>query len=439
MDKDKTRIVIMGAAGRDFHNFNTLYRGNEQVEVVAFTATQIPNIDDRRYPAELAGGLYPEGVPIVPESDLESLVADYQIDEVVFSYSDVSYEYVMGRAARVIAAGAAFRLLGTRDTMLTSSRPVVAVGAVRTGCGKSQTTRRVAQILKDFGRQVVVVRHPMPYGKLTRQRVQRFASLEDLVRHNCTIEEMEEYEPHLNEGTVVFAGVDYQAILEQAEKEAEVILWDGGNNDTPFFKPDIMITVVDPHRPGHELTYYPGEVNLRMADVVVINKVDTAPPEGLSRVRANVREVNPEAAIVEAASPIAVEDPAVIAGRRVMVVEDGPTLTHGGMKYGAGVLAAERFGAKELVDPRPFARGSIAETFRTYPEIGALLPAMGYGEAQMRDLETTINGSDADAVIIATPIDLRREINIDKPSTRVTYRLEEKGSPTLEDVLKSFA
>ncbi len=435
----KTRIVIMGAAGRDFHNFNTLYRDNVQVKVVAFTAAQIPNIEGRSYPAELAGKLYPDGIPIMPESELESIIADSQVDEVVFSYSDVLYEYVMGRAARAVAAGAAFRLPGVRETMLASSRPVVAVVAVRTGCGKSQTTRRVAQILRDFGKKVVVVRHPMPYGDLARQRVQRFAALEDLARHDCTIEEMEEYEPHLNEGTVVYAGVDYQAILEQAEQEAEVILWDGGNNDTPFFKPDIMITVVDPHRPGHELAYYPGEINLRLADVVVINKMDTAPPEGIERVRANVREVNPGVAIVEAASPIVVEDPSVIVGCRVLVVEDGPTLTHGGMKYGAGVIAAEKYGAKEMIDPRPFARGSIAETFRAYPETGPLLPAMGYGEAQVRDLEATINSSDAEAVIIATPIDLRRVISIEKPSTRVTYRLEELGSPTLEDVLKSFA
>ena len=439
MNNNKTRIVIMGAAGRDFHNFNTLYRDNEQVEVVAFTAAQIPNIEDRSYPPELAGELYPEGIPIVPESELERLVADRRIDEVVFSYSDVSYEYVMGRAARAVAAGAAFRLPGAHETMLASSKPVVAVVAVRTGCGKSQTTRRVAQILKGFGKKVAVIRHPMPYGDLVRQRVQRFAALEDLARHDCTIEEMEEYEPHINEGTIVYAGVDYQAILEQAEQEADVILWDGGNNDTSFYKPDVMITVVDPHRPGHELTYYPGEVNLRMADVVVINKMDTAPPEGIERVRVNVKKANPAAAVVEAASPVDVEDPAVIAGRRVLVVEDGPTVTHGGMKFGAGVLAAEKLGAKELVDPRPFAKGSIAETFQTYPETGRLLPAMGYGEAQVKDLEATINGSDAEAVVIATPIDLRRLINIAKPSTRVTYRLEEVGAPTLEDVLKSFA
>ncbi|MFC1543570.1 cyclic 2,3-diphosphoglycerate synthase [Candidatus Neomarinimicrobiota bacterium] len=439
MSNDQTRIVIMGAAGRDFHNFNTLYRDNSQIKVVAFTATQIPNIEDRRYPPELAGGLYPDGVPIVPESELESLLASQRVDEVVFSYSDVSYQYLMGRAARVLSAGAAFRLPGTRETMLASSRPVIAVVAVRTGCGKSQTTRRVAQILKNAGKQVAVIRHPMPYGNLVKQRVQRFAAFEDLARHDCTIEEMEEYEPHINEGTIVYAGVDYQAILEQAEQEAEVILWDGGNNDTSFYLPDLMITIVDPHRPGDELTYYPGEVNLRLADVVVINKMNTAPPEGIEVVRANVKKVNPEATVVEAASPVAVEDPSVVSGHRILVVEDGPTLTHGGMKYGAGILAAREFGASELVDPRPYARGSIKETFRTYPDIGVLLPAMGYGEAQMKDLEATIDRSDAEAVIIATPIDLRRVINITKPSTRVTYRLEELGTPSLADVLKPFS
>jgi len=439
MKKDKTRIIIMGAAGRDFHNFNTLYRDNERAEVVAFTATQIPNIDERKYPAELAGSLYPDGIPILSEDELESLIIDHQIDEVVFSYSDVPYDYVMGRAAQVIAAGAAFRLLGTKDTMLNATKPVVAVGAVRTGCGKSQTTRRVARILKDFGKKVVVIRHPMPYGNLAKQRVQRFAILDDLARHDCTIEEMEEYEPHINAGTIVYAGVDYRAILEEAEQEADVILWDGGNNDTPFYKPDLMITVVDPHRPGHELAYYPGEVNLRLADVVVINKMDTAPPEGVNQVRANVKKVNPEAVIIEAASPLTVEDPAIITGRRVLVVEDGPTLTHGGMKYGAGVVAAKQLDARELVDPRPFAVGTIAETYQTYPEIGTLLPAIGYGEDQVNDLEATINGSDAEAVVIATPIDLRRVINISKPSTRVTYRLQELGAPTLADALRSFA
>ncbi|MEE9464020.1 MAG: cyclic 2,3-diphosphoglycerate synthase [Candidatus Neomarinimicrobiota bacterium] len=435
MSNSKTRIVIMGAAGRDFHNFNVLYRDNGRVEVVAFTATQIPNIDDRKYPAQLAGPAYPDGIPILPEDDLEELIQSEGIEEVVFSYSDVPYEYVMARSALVNAAGAQFNLVGTRNTMITSSKPVVAVCAVRTGCGKSQTTRKVAQILKERGKQVVAIRHPMPYGDLVRQRVQRFATIEDLAKHDCTIEEMEEYEPHINEGTIIYAGVDYQAILDEAEKEADVILWDGGNNDTSFYKPDLMITVVDPHRPGHELAYYPGEVNLRLADVVVINKVDTADADGIATVRENTRLLNPGCRIIEAASPIAVEDAAVIAGRRVLVVEDGPTVTHGEMKYGAGVVAAEKYGATELVDPRPFAVGSILETFEKYPDIGTLLPAMGYGEAQMRDLEATIEASDAEAVIIGTPIDLRRIVKLNKPTTRVTYRLQEIGHPTLEDVL----
>ncbi len=427
----------MGAAGRDFHNFNLLYRDDPEIEVVAFTATQIPNIDHRRYPVEIAGDNYPDGIQIVPESELESLITSREVDEVVFAYSDVSYEYVMRQAARVIAAGADFRLLSAGATMLDSSSTVIAVCAVRTGCGKSQTTRRVAQILKDTGRKVVVIRHPMPYGYLARQRVQRFTDFEDMDRHNCTIEEKEEYEPHLKEGTVVYAGIDYRAVLEQAEQEADIILWDGGNNDTPFFRPDLLITVLDPHRPGDELAYYPGEVNLRLADVAVINKVDTAPEESVDQVRANIKRINPGALIVEAASPIAAEDPSVITGRRVLVVEDGPTLTHGGMKYGAGILAAEKYGARELVDPRAFAVGGIAETFKKYPETGTLLPAMGYGEAQVKDLEATINNSDAEAVIIATPVDLRRTLDIAKPSTRVTYWLKELGEPSLTGALKS--
>jgi predicted GTPase len=439
MAKEKIRTIIMGAAGRDFHNFNTLYRGNHHYEVVAFTATQIPNIDDRNYPAELAGPLYPQGIPILPEHDLVQLIEDHDVDEVVFSYSDVPYQYVMGRGAQVNAAGADFRLLGIKASMLVASKPVIAIGAVRTGCGKSQTSRRVARILKGFGKKVVAVRHPMPYGNLAEQRVQRLGSLEDLVSHECTIEEMEEYEPHINEGTIIYAGVDYQAILTEAETEADVILWDGGNNDTPFYKPDLMITIVDPHRPGHELRYYPGEVNLRIADVIVINKIDTAPPDGISQVRANAKSINPGATIIEAESPISVEDPNLISDKRVLVVEDGPTLTHGDMKYGAGIVAAEKYGAKELVDPRPFAVKSITDTFRAYPEIGALLPAMGYGEDQMQDLKTTINNSDAESVIIGTPVDLRRIIDIDKPSTRVTYRLQEIGKPTLTDALAKFA
>jgi predicted GTPase len=439
MTKTNNRIVIMGAAGRDFHNFNTLYRDNDQAEVVAFTATQIPNIDDRKYPAELAGSLYPNGIPILPEDQIQQIITDSDIHEVVFSYSDVSYDYVMGKAALVNTAGADFRLVSADETMLASRKPVIAVVAVRTGCGKSQTTRRIARILKDQGKQVVAIRHPMPYGNLVKQKVQRFAALEDLTRHDCTIEEMEEYEPHINEGTIIYAGVDYQAILSQAEEEADVILWDGGNNDTSFYKPDLLITVVDPHRPGHELTYYPGEINLRMADIVVINKVDTAPPDGISQVRANIQSHNPNAKIVDAASPISVEDSSIITGRRVLVVEDGPTLTHGEMKYGAGVVAAEKYNAGELVDPRPFAIGSIKATYEKYPEIGILLPAMGYGEDQMKDLEVTINTSDADSVIIATPIDLRRVIQIEKPSTRVTYSLQEIEAPTLSDLLVDFA
>ena len=429
----------MGAAGRDFHNFNTIYRDNDQYEVVAFTATQIPNIDGRKYPAELAGSLYPDGIPIHTEDDLEEIIKEQSIDEVVFSYSDVPYKYVMAKSALVIAAGAKFSLLGTRDTMIKSSKPVVAVCAIRTGCGKSQTTRKVAEILKGMGKKVVAIRHPMPYGNLVAQKVQRFASIEDLAKHECTIEEMEEYEPHINTGTIIYSGVDYQAILDEAEKEADIILWDGGNNDTPFYAPDLFITVVDPHRPGHELEYYPGEVNLRMADVVVINKMESAPPEGINEVRENISLVNPDAVVVDAASPISVEDESVISGKRVLVVEDGPTLTHGEMKYGAGVVAAEKFGAAQLVDPRPFTVGTLTATFEKYPEIGILLPAMGYGEEQVKDLETTINNSDAEGVIIATPIDLRRVLKINKPSTRVSYTLQEIGRPTLEDALKSFA
>ncbi len=431
----KKRILIMGAAGRDFHNFNTLYRGNDQVEVVAFTATQIPNIDDRKYPSELAGPGYPNGIPIHPEDELVDIIHAENIDEVVFSYSDVPYQYVMNKSAIVNTAGADFKLIGTRDTMIKSNKPVVAVCATRTGCGKSQTTRKVAEELKALGKKVVAIRHPMPYGDLVAQKVQRFATVEDLARHKCTIEEMEEYEPHINAGTIIYAGVDYQAILDEAEKEADVILWDGGNNDTPFYKPDLMITVVDPHRAGHELTYYPGEVNLRMADVVIINKIDSAHPESIFEVRSNIKDINPGAIVIDAASPISVEDPTVIIDKKVLVVEDGPTLTHGEMQYGAGVVAAEKFGADDLVDPRPFAVGTIKDAFEKYPDIGVLLPAMGYDDEQIKDLEQTINACDAEAVIIATPIDLRRLIKINKPSTRVAYDLQEIGAPTLRDVL----
>jgi len=432
----KIKTIIMGAAGRDFHNFNVVYRDNPTYEVVAFTATQIPNIEGRTYPPELAGNLYPDGIPILEESELEALIQQHDVEEVVFSYSDISQEKVMHHASRVLAAGVHFKLLGGAKTMLKSSKPVVAVCAIRTGCGKSQTTRRVAEILKAAGKKVAAIRHPMPYGDLAAQAVQRFATIEDLEKHKCTIEEMEEYEPHINSGTIVYAGVDYEAILREAEKEADVILWDGGNNDMPFYKPDLFITVVDPHRPGHETTYYPGETNLLLADVVIINKIDTADGEAVDEVRWNVREANPGATIIEAASPIAVEDPSIIEGKKVLAVEDGPTLTHGEMQYGAGVVAAEKFGAADLVDPRPFTVASIAETFEKYPDIGMLLPAMGYGKQQMKDLEETIVKTECEAVIIGTPIDLRRVITIKQPSVRVTYELQEIGHPTLDDVLK---
>ncbi len=432
----KTRVIIMGAAGRDFHNFNTFYRDNEAYEVVAFTATQIPNIEGRKYPAELAGKLYPEGIHIYPEEELPELIKKLDVDEVVFAYSDVPYDYVMSRSAIVNAAGADFKVMGPKRTMLKSTKPVVAVCAVRTGCGKSQTTRRVVQLLREAGKKVVAVRHPMPYGDLVAQRVQRFATLEDLDRYNCTIEEREEYEPHIVRGNVIYAGVDYEAILREAEKEADVIVWDGGNNDLPFFAPDLHITVADPHRPGDELFYYPGEANLRLADVVVINKMDTADPEGINEVRQNIYRVNPTATIIEAASPIFVEDYHLIQGKRVLAVEDGPTLTHGEMTYGAAVVAAEKFGAAELVDPRPYTVGSITETFEKYPDIGTLLPAMGYGEQQIRDLEATINNTDCEVVIIGTPIDLRKLVKLNKPAVRVTYELQEIGKPDLTDVLK---
>ncbi|MFH1862159.1 MAG: cyclic 2,3-diphosphoglycerate synthase [bacterium] len=432
----RKRIVIMGAAGRDFRNFNVVYRDNEEYAVVAFTATQIPDIDGRKYPAELAGKLYPEGIPIYSEEELPQLIHDLNVDEVVFSYSDVPHEYVMHLASTVVYNGASFVLLGGRQTMLQSSKPVVGVCAVRTGCGKSQTTRRVTQILKEWGKRVAVVRHPMPYGDLAAQRVQRFATLDDLKRHLCTIEEMEEYEPHIQQGNIVYSGVDYREILSAAEQEADVIVWDGGNNDMPFYKPDLMITLVDPLRPGHELRYYPGEVNLLLADVVLINKVVSASFDDILEVHSNVQQRNPRAIVIEAASPILVENPEVIRNHRVLVIEDGPTLTHGEMTYGAGILAAERFGASEIVDPRPFIVGSIRKTFEDYPDIGPLLPAMGYGEKQMRDLEATIAHVDCDAVIIGTPIDLRRVIKIDKPSVRVTYELQEIGKPDLQDVLR---
>jgi predicted GTPase len=433
---DRIRILIPGAAGRDFHNFNVVFRDRPEYEVVAFTATQIPNIAGRVYPAALAGGLYSEGIPILPEAELETIVREHEIDEVVFAYSDVTHDHVMHVASRALAAGAAFRLLSPKQTMLASSRPVVAVCAVRTGSGKSQTTRHVAGLLRQSGKRVAVLRHPMPYGDLTRQAVQRFARYEDLDAADCTIEEREEYEPHLSDGNLVFAGIDYAAILKLAEQEADVILWDGGNNDTPFVKPNVHIVVVDPHRPGHELRYHPGETNLRMADVCVVNKVDSATQEGVDAVLNSIRANNSTAKIVLAASPFHVEgDAAEIAGKRVLAVEDGPTLTHGEMAYGAAVLAAKASGAAALVDPRPFAVGSIAETFAEYPHLAELLPAMGYGRRQMEELRETIARSDADLVLIGTPIDLRRVIDLDKPALRVTYRLQEVGEPTLADVL----
>ena len=432
----RKRVIIMGAAGRDFHNFNVFFRDNEEYEVVAFTATQIPNIDDRIYPAELAGKLYPQGIKIYHESELTDLIKKFKVYEVVFSYSDVSFEHVMTKASEANAAGASFRLLGVDQTMIKSNKPVVAVLAVRTGCGKSQTSRYVANILRNAGKKVAAIRHPMPYGDLVAQRVQRFATLEDLIKYNCTIEEMEEYEPHIVNGTVVYAGVDYGDILKQAEQEADVILWDGGNNDTPFYKPDLTITVLDPLRAGHELRYYPGNTSLRIADIAIINKISSASKEQIEQVRNNIKKVNPNAIIIEADSPIEVDDPNLIKGKRVLVVEDGPTLTHGEMTIGAGVVAAMQNGAKELVDPRPFAVESIQETYRIYPKIGTLLPAMGYGKKQMKDLEESINRADCDAVVIGTPIDLRRIININKPATRVRYYLKELSKPTIEDILR---
>jgi len=434
----RTKVIIMGAAGRDFHNFNLRFRDNDKFEVIAFTATQIPDIEGRNYPAQLAGKLYPQGIPIHPEEELPELIKKHQIDSVAFAYSDVPHEYVMHKASLVNAVGADFWLLGTNTTSLKSRVPVIAICAVRTGSGKSQTTRRVSDILKSNGKKLVAIRHPMPYGDLVAQQAQRFASYEDMNKHKCTIEEREEYEPHIERGTIVYAGVDYGAILKQAEQEADIILWDGGNNDTPFYKPDLHIVVADPHRAGHELSYYPGETNLRMADVVIINKIDTADYEDIEYVRQSVREVNPDAIVIDAASPLMVENPDLIRGKRALVVEDGPTLTHGEMAFGAGVVAAEKFGAAELIDPRPWVVGKIAETYAKYPDIGTLLPAMGYGDEQVADLEKTINAVDCDVVVIGTPIDLRKLVKINKPAVRVIYELQEIGKPNLEDVLRRF-
>ncbi|MCL2852423.1 MAG: cyclic 2,3-diphosphoglycerate synthase [Defluviitaleaceae bacterium] len=435
------KVIIIGAAGRDFHNFNTFYRENPECDVVAFTATQIPDIAGRSYPKELAGSRYPNGIPIYHESELEDLIKKYDVDYCVFSYSDVSYEHVMGIGAKVNAAGAAFSLLGYKQSMLKSTKKVVAVGAVRTGCGKSQTSRKIVEVLNSKGLKVIAVRHPMPYGDLNAQKVQRFASLDDLKKHNCTIEEMEEYEPHIASGNVIYAGVDYAEILKQAENDpngCDIILWDGGNNDFPFYKPDLMVTVTDPHRPGHELSYYPGEVTLRIADVVVINKIDSADFANIQTVRSNIAKVNPNAIVIDAASTITVDSPEVIKGKRVLAIEDGPTLTHGEMKIGAGIVAAHRFGASEIIDPRAYAVGRLRETYETYPNIGTVLPAMGYGEQQVSDLAATIDNAPCESVIVATPIDLARIIKMNKPNTRVTYALQEIGSPTLDDVIGDF-
>ena len=427
----------MGAAGRDFHNFNVFFRDNPDYEVVAFTATQIPNIEGRVYPPELAGSHYSDGIPIYPENELAKLIKDQSIDQVIFAYSDVPHEFVMHKASLVLSSGADFRLMGSGTTQIKSTKPVVAVCAVRTGSGKSQTTRRVSRILREMGFSVAAIRHPMPYGDLVAQAVQRFAEYEDLDKHDCTIEEREEYEPHIDNGIVVYAGVDYERILRQAEEEVDIILWDGGNNDLPFYVTDLHIVVADPHRPGHELTYHPGETNARAADVFVINKVDTAAPEDVITVRQNLHSLNPGATVIEAASPLFVDDPLAIRGKRVLVVEDGPTLTHGGMAYGAGWVAARRFGAAEIVDPRPYAVGSIRQTYQKYPSTGAILPAMGYGDEMVSELEQTINNADVDLVVIGTPIDLAGLLKIDKPSQRVRYELQEIGQPTLEDILRT--
>ena len=435
------KIIIIGAAGRDFHNFNVFYRDKPEYKVVAFTAAQIPDISGRKYPASLAGKLYPEGIPIYEQAELERLIKDLDADECVFSYSDITYNTVMGVGAIVNAAGADFTLLGHKNTMLKSTKPVIAIGAIRTGCGKSQTSRRVIEILMAHGLKVIAVRHPMPYGDLEAQKVQRFATIEDLAKHRCTIEEMEEYEPHVTRGNVIYAGVDYEAILRAAENDpdgCDVILWDGGNNDFPFYNPDLMVTVVDPHRPGHELAYYPGEVTLRMADVAVINKIDSADFKDIQAVRKNIELVSPNATVVDAASTISVDKPELIKGKRVLVIEDGPTLTHGEMKIGAGVVAAQRFGAAEIIDPRAYAVGRLKDTFEAYPDIGSLLPAMGYGDEQIKDLTATIDAIDCDSVVIATPIDLGRVIKINKPSTRVEYSLQEIGHPDMEDVMADF-
>jgi len=435
---EHVKVIIMGAAGRDFHNFNVYFRGNGAYDVVAFTATQIPGIECRRYPTELAGSKYPHGIPIYPEEELPKLIREHDVGQVVFAYSDVSHEYVMHKASQVLATGADFRLMGPKTTMLKAEVPVVSVCAVRTGSGKSQTSRQAAKILKNKNLNVAVVRHPMPYGDLRKQVCERFASYADLDKYECTIEEREEYEPHIDNGIVVYAGVDYEEILKQAEKEADVIVWDGGNNDMPFYKPDLSIVVADPHRAGNELTYYPGETNLRMADVIIINKVDTADPRNIQLVRENIKSINPTAKVLEAASPITADNPEAVRGKRVLAIEDGPTVTHGGMPYGAAVVFAKKFGAAELVDPRPYAVGSIRAAFRKYTHLGAVLPALGYGEKQVADLKKTIDRTPCDVVVIGTPIDLRRVIAINKPTVRVKYELKVLGPVSLERILGQF-
>jgi predicted GTPase len=428
----------MGAAGRDFHNFNVYFRDNEEYEVVAFTATQIPGIEKRNYPPVLAGKLYPKGIPIFPEELLPKLIREHDVEQVIFAYSDIAHIDVMHLASWVHSVGADFRLMGPNTTLLKSKKPVIAICAVRTGSGKSQTSRRVVQILRDKGLKVVVIRHPMPYGDLSKQVCQRFETIEDLEKHDTTIEEMEEYEPHIDRGAIVYAGVDYGKILEEAEKEADVILFDGGNNDFPFYAPDVHIVIADPHRPGHEVMYHPGETNARMADVVIINKIDTAEPEFVEQVRRTIRVINPRAIIIDAASPLYVDDPAAILGKRVLVIEDGPTLTHGEMDIGAGWVAAQKYGAAEIIDPRPYAVGSIQDTFEKFGHLSEILPAMGYGDEQVEELEKTINAAEADVVVIGTPIDLTRVVKINKPTVRVRYDLQEIGKPTLDDVLRDF-
>ena len=434
----KIKVIIMGAAGRDFHNFNVYFRNNDAYEVVAFTATQIPGIAERGYPPELAGANYPNGIPIYPEEELPNLIKQHDVDQVVFAYSDVPHEYVMHKASMVLANGADFRLMGPKTTMLKAEVPLVSVCAVRTGSGKSQTSRQVAKILKNKGLRVVAIRHPMPYGDLRKQIWQRFATYEDLDKYECTIEEREEYEPHIDNGIIVYAGVDYEKILREAEKEADVIVWDGGNNDLSFYKSDLHIVVADPHRAGNELTYYPGETNLRMANVVIINKVDTADPKNVEKVKENIKKVNPKARVLEAASPVTVDKPELIKGNRVLVIEDGPTLTHGNMPYGAGAVIAKKLGAMEMVDPRPYAVGSIKQTYEKYTHLSTILPAVGYGDKQIAELKATIDRTPCDAVVIGTPIDLRRVMTIDKPTVRAKYELKVLGPVTLEEILEEF-